>query len=461
MLGHFYFGKFKDGILLTGDTGRWHFLSEKDFNSFVNDSTPKDTQQYQLLEADHFCYHGSEEAFIQENKYDIQTANSYLFEATSLFIFAVTNECNNKCIYCQANGGGQLKKMTKEVAEAAIRQIEKTPARVITIEFQGGEPLMNFPIVQYIVLNAQKLLPKKEIQFTIVSNLSLITDEIASFFRDYKVSVSTSLDGDKKLHDYNRPAADKTSSYESMLKGKQILESYGIKTGAIQTTTAQALSCPETIIHSYADLGYNQVFLRPLTRLGSAARRWNEIGYTPTQYLAFYRKALEEIIRINLNGTPMVEYHAALLLSKIMNGKAVNYMELRSPCGAGVGQIAITANGNVYTCDEGRMIAEMGDEAFLLGNVFQNGYEEWMNSSCCKAVCSASLLETLPGCCDCVYKPYCGVCPVVNYAINGSITKISKDRCAIYKGILDVLFDYLIEGKKEILHLFQSWSKSI
>ena len=110
-------------------------------------------------------------------------------------------------------------------------------------------------------------------------------------------------------------------------------------------------------------------------------------------------------------------------------------MELRSPCGAGIGQVAITANGNVYTCDEGRMMAEAGDEAFCLGNVFDHDYDDWIHSSCCEAICSASLLDTLPGCCDCVYKPYCGVCPVVNYAIYGNIMHVSSERCKIYKGI--------------------------
>ena len=136
-------------------------------------------------------------------------------------------------------------------------------------------------------------------------------------------------------------------------------------------------------------------------------------------------------------------------------------MELRSPCGAGLGQVAITANGNVYTCDEGRMIAEAGDEAFLIGNVFTDYYDDWMSSSCCKSVCSASLLDTLPGCCDCVFKPYCGVCPVVNYAINGNVTQVSRDRCAIYKGMLKIIFSYLITGKKDILRLFETWSNKV
>ena len=121
--------------------------------------------------------------------------------------------------------------------------------------------------------------------------------------------------------------------------------------------------------------------------------------------------------------------------------------------------MAITANGNVYTCDEGRMVAETGDESFRIGNVFNDNYDQWIGSSNCKAVCAASLLDTLPGCCDCVYKPYCGVCPVINYALNGNIVQKSWDRCKIYKGILDLLFEYIYNVDTEIMSIFEEWSE--
>ena len=54
-------------------------------------------------------------------------------------------------------------------------------------------------------------------------------------------------------------------------------------------------------------------------------------------------------------------------------------MELRSPCGAAMGQMAYYYNGNVYTCDEGRMLAEMGNSAFCLGSALKNDYNELMD----------------------------------------------------------------------------------
>ena len=458
MLSHFYYSDFRDGKLLTNDMGRYSFLTQSEFDLFVTDQLDHESEKYHELLKNGFCIADSVEHYARFFEDQFRDGNRYLFDSTSLFIFAVTNKCNHNCVYCQANGNSSPCSMTEFTAEQALKQIAKSPAHEIVIEFQGGEPLNNFPIIRYIVQNAPSLMPDKLIRFTLVSNLSLLSPEIAVFLRDYHVSVSTSLDGPKVLHDKNRPMAGGQSSFDRMLRGKHLLEEIGVKVGAIQTPTAQSLSMPEEILDTYVQYGFSSVFLRPLTRLGAAARSWNKIGYSPEAYLSFYKAALEKIIDLRKHGIHIIEIYASLFLSKILRGNALNYMELRSPCGAGLGQVAITSNGNVYTCDEGRMLGEAGDHAFLLGNVLTSGYNEWMDSPVCKAACSASLLDTLPGCCDCVYKPYCGVCPVVNYAVNGSITQVSKDRCRIHRGLLGLLFNYLYEGDSMVLEMFDEWS---
>ena len=165
---------------------------------------------------------------------------------------------------------------------------------------------------------------------------------------------------------------------------------------------------------------------------------------------------LDLIIEENLNGNHMVEGHAMIFLNKILRQNFENYMELRSPCGAGTGQIAYYYDGDVYTCDEARMVSEMGDDSFRLGNV-DNSYDELMDSNICKVTCQASVLESLPSCCDCIYHAYCGVCPVVNLALNGSIYErvANSYRCKIYKGMLDAVFERLtVDSVKQI---FEKW----
>ena len=120
------------------------------------------------------------------------------------------------------------------------------------------------------------------------------------------------------------------------------------------------------------------------------------------------------------NGIYVSEATASIYLKRILNNEAVGHTEFRSPCGAACGQIAINFDGNIYTCDEGRMLANMGDDIFCLGSV-DNTYRELMKSPVAHAVCTASCAEALPICCDCVYLPYCSVCPVVNYGLEGDL----------------------------------------
>jgi hypothetical protein len=96
------------------------------------------------------------------------------------------------------------------------------------------------------------------------------------------------------------------------------------------------------------------------------------------------------------------------------------------------------------------MLAEMGDDSFKLGSV-EDTYDDLVNCNNCKAACVSSVLESLPNCCDCVYNPYCGTCPVVNLATTNNIyNKEPNDyKCKVYKGILDTLFEAVQEPENE------------
>lgn len=145
------------------------------------------------------------------------------------------------------------------------------------------------------------------------------------------------------------------------------------------------------------------------------------------------------------------EGHASIFSLENSEWIGVNYMELRSPCGAGIGQVAYYYDGNIYTCDEARMLQEMGDASFRIGNVIKDSYDTVMNSKICRAVCKYSILESLPQCCDCVYLPYCGVCPVVNYALEKDVISRSNHnyRCKIYKGMMDTIFELILDAENK------------
>ena len=55
----------------------------------------------------------------------------------------------------------------------------------------------------------------------------------------------------------------------------------GLNVGVIETTTKESLAHPVEIIDALVATGVNSISIRPLTPLGCAGVRWDEIGYTP------------------------------------------------------------------------------------------------------------------------------------------------------------------------------------
>lgn len=461
MLNYFNFKPFHGQFLLTNDLGCYAFLEKQDFRSLLEGRLDPHSEVATVLRQKSFLVDGSMQAFVNGNDYRLREAKNYVFNATSLHIFVVTTACNMNCVYCQANNG-TLKPtgfMDEETAEKAVDIALESPAKYLSFEFQGGEPLLNFRVIKHIVEYTEQRKMDKLIQYSVVSNLTLLTDEMISFFQKYQVCISTSLDGHALLHDYNRPYRDGTGTYADVLKAISRVKQAGLKVGAIQTTTRKSLHYAREIIDAYCDLGFHSVFLRPLTPLGCAKQLWRQIGYTPQEFTAFYETALQYILQKNQEGYTFQEGHASLLFSKILHGYPVNYMELRSPCGASIGQMAYYVNGDVFTCDEARMIFEMGNDSFRLGNVFTHRYMELMQSTACRTVCISSITESIPSCCDCVYQPYCGVCPVVNLALyNDLLPKTPRNyRCGVYSGILDTLFAIIQKAEKDTMQILESW----
>lgn len=453
MIAPFNFKKFKDKVLITNDLGRYHFLEKEEFEGLINEKLDESTELYKKLEKEHFFYNTSSERYLEDIKPELRYGKSYLFSATSLHIFVVTNDCNGRCVYCQAQSGNvkECRKMSCEVARRAVDLALQSPQKELSFEFQGGEPLLNFPVIKYIIEYSEAVKGDKIIHYTLVSNLSLLTEQMILFFQKYDVSISTSLDGDGELQNRNRPLADGRNTYDVFKEKAGSLKKHGLSYGAIQTTTRLSLERYKEIIDEYRNRELSSIFIRPLTPLGCALAHWDEIGYTTEEFLEFYRNSLQYLLKINKEGYFMKEGHASIFLSKIIHGYGVNYMELRSPCGAAVGQMAYYYDGNIFTCDEGRMLYEMGDRSFCMGNVMADDYDTLMDSRLCKAVCKYSIIECLPKCCDCVYQPYCGTCPVINYAMEKDIISRSARnyRCEIYGGMLDIIFELLMDQENE------------
>lgn len=445
------------GVLVTACMGGWARLSSEEFRLFAAGRLKKGPALARLRAAGLLRTRLDMESLSA----DWSDSNDYLRRGPGLHILVLTQRCNHRCVYCQA-GEVTGRSMTAATARRAIDTAFSAPVDGLAIEFQGGEPLMNWPVLKSAVAYARAKARRtgKDLELSVVSNFSLMDAAKAAFLIENGVAVCTSLDGPAGLHDANRPYSGGSAHASAARWIEHFRRARGAEPpggpSALLTVTRASLGRAREIVDEYARLGLPYVFPRPLSPMGLARRRWAEIGYSPSEFLAFYGEALRRVLELNLAGRRIKEKTAFLAVKKILGSQDNRYVDLRCPCGAGLGQLAYDWDGGVYTCDEGRMLARDGDLSFRLGSV-GDGYAALIDAEPVKVCAVASSLDLQPSCARCAYRPYCGVCPAYNSSLQGGPwgNMAANGRCEIMKGTFDLLFGLL--ARKRWRAVFEDW----
>lgn len=424
----FRFLRFDDSrTLLVNEAGEHHFLPHHDLSRFVHHQLDGDESVFLDLKAKHFLFDNASLAPFELLATKIRTKKSFLDGFTSLHIFVVSLRCEHSCHYCQVSrvGADRLRyDMSAETAERALDLAFRSPAPRLKIELQGGEPLLHFERVRQIVEGARKraACEEREVEIVVTSNLAMLDDTMLAFFRDHDVFLSTSLDGPAALHDANRPRPGNDSHKRTIDGIRRARAELGAdRVAALMTTTRASLAQPEAVVAEYVRLGFPSIFLRPLSPYGFALRTVRATGYSMREFLDFYVRALDCILAVNAAGTYLAETYTQLLLTRMFTPFPTGYVDLQSPAGAGIGAVIYNFDGDVYASDESRMLAEMGDTRFRLGNVHENAYEEIFGGETLRTIIAASVAESIPGCADCAFLPWCGADPVHHYAMTGDL----------------------------------------
>lgn len=441
---HYRAKKIRNGYLVTTDNGSWVYLNQEEFKQLKSNNIPE-TLSKVLIEKGILINENNIDDYAKEYQYK----NSFLFNGTSLHIVIPTLRCNIKCVYCHAkampmNATGY--DMDEKTAKKTVDFIFQSPTKIMTIEFQGGDPLLNFDIVKYIVEYALEVNKehRKNLKFCLVSNLIAMDDEKLDFIKKHKIGLCTSLDGHELIHNINRAGYDKTVYWI-----KKCIKEHAINSMVL--ITKQSLPYYKEIVDQYFDLGLGKIWIKPVNNLGYATDDWNKIGLKADEYVDFFKKMLKHVISKNKERY-FAEIYTRILLKKILTKECINFVDLQSPCGASTGQLAYNHNGDIHTCDEGRRF-----EIFKIGTI-EDKYEDVVLSSGAKAVTAASINDN-PVCDLCAYKPFCGLCPVCHWAEHGNIiSKLPDRRCDILMGMFDHVFEKLLFDE-EYKVPFMEWVK--
>jgi His-Xaa-Ser system radical SAM maturase HxsB len=456
-------------VLISNDLGNWLLLSQDEFRDLVEGLPQPGQPLYEKLRVANFI---AAEIDVHAQADRWRRKKQYLFYGPTLHAFVLTHRCNHGCQYCHSSIVGMERTdtdMSIEVAERAVDIAFQTTSWALTIEFQGGEPTANWEVLQHVVEYALKknVEAQKVLSFALVTNLSLMDDERLEFLLDRRVQICTSLDGPADLHNKIRIFKNGNSHEMVLAWMKKINQRYAdmgldinhYRVEALPTITRPSLSRWKDVVDQFVEVGCRAIFLRKLDPFGFAAKSAKTLGYSMDEFLEFYANAVDYIIELNRRGTQVMERHAAIMLNKILADEEPNFLDLRIPGGACIGQMGYAPDGSIYSSDEGRFVASMGDEMFKIGTV-DDSYHQLMTNAATRALVMAGLNDGQPDCVTCVYKPWCGQQVEYNYKTQGSLHGHMRDSvwCRKHKSIFDYLMHKLESADDRDMEMFQLWT---
>ncbi len=433
------------GVLLINDQSYWVFLTFKEYKQFLNGNL--DSDLFHKLEKNFMIItDDNEDRLIEAQRRLLWNVTT----GTSLHIINISSRCNMNCDYCYANRVHPSAKgydMTEETAEKVVDFIFQTPAKDISIEFIGGEPLLNFDILKFIVkLSKEKALEtKKKVTFSLTTNATNLDEEKIEFFSKINTAPCISLDGPKWIHDKHRVYWGGGGTYDLVTKWiKYIRDNYpDMIIVGMPTLTKDSLPHYKEIIDEYVKWGFPKFPIRPTSQVRTAGVNWNKLGYTVDEFLTFWENAVNYLLELDAKGVKLTDVNTLVYAFYILGHSNVGMTDMEVPCGAIFGQIVYNYNGDIYPCDEARSYP-----IFKLGSVYKDSYKDIVSSK--KAALLFNAATNLSTAADAdPYYPFANSCFVDNYATQGTIVpNLSDDfMYQIHRRVVDRLFERILFEK--------------
>ncbi len=337
----------------------------------------------------------------------------------------IAHDCNMCCKYCFAGEGeysGDRSLMSFEVGKRALDfLIEQSGSRKnLEVDFFGGEPLLNFDVVKQLVAYARSIEKEKgkNFRFTLTTNGVLLNDEVMEWANKECYNVVLSLDGRKETNDRMRRTRNDKGTYDLILPKFQKMAKERNQQGYYirGTYTHYNTDFANDILH-LADLGFEQLAMEPVVTDPKMDYALQESDIPKLKYQ--YDLLAKEMCKRNREGKGFTFFHYMIDLE----GGPCIYKRI-SGCGVGTDYMAVTPWGDLYPCHQ-----FVGDEKFLLGNVFDGVKNTDIVNEF--KLCNVYSREA---CQDCFAKLYCsGGCSANAYHTTGKITGTCDMSCELHR----------------------------
>lgn len=386
--------------------------------------------------------------------------------ARPLYIMSkpVSSMCNLNCKYCYYLEKANLYRkedkaarftMSDELLEKFVRDyIESQTMPQVLFSWHGGEALMR-PLSFYKrVVELQKRYARgMQIDNSIQTNGTLLTDEWCEFFRDNGWLVGVSIDGPQEFHDEYRRNKMGQPSFRKVMQGINLLKKHGVEWNALAVVNDFNADYPLDFYNFFKEIECHYIQFTPIVErlfghkdgrhLASPMDQGNlplaDFSVSPEQWGEFLVTLFDEWVKGDV-GKYFIQLFDATLANWV--GQAPGVCTMARTCGhAGI----MEYNGDVYSCDH------FVFPEYKLGNIRTHSLVGMMYSDRQKQFGNDKYDKLPSQCKNCEFIFACnGECPKNRFAFTADGESGLNYLCAGYKRYFKHVAPYMEFMKKEL-----------
>ena len=351
-------------------------------------------------------------------------------------VLNTTNQCNLACGYCYEYSDDKIaqtkdkpKYMSDAVAQAAIDTLvsESGGRSQLHVTFFGGETLLNFGLMRSSVEYATHKAGEagKTVDFSLTTNATLLTEEIADFLAEHRIGVTVSIDGDKELHDRMRVFHSGKGSYDVIApKIKMLLARHRTNSIGARVTLSNGVREVRRIYdHLTQEFGFQGVGFSPAT--ANPDRLYHINGTKMDQVLDEFAELAWEYRDYAIKGGRHYFTNVSDTIKEVHLGISKAYT-----CGAGLGLLGVGTTGDIAACHR-----FVDSPVAQMGNVMNGGVDHETR----RVFLENHHIGARPDCHTCWVRPVCaGGCYHESYINHGETAASNLNQCDRIRGWIDL-----------------------
>lgn len=258
-------------------------------------------------------------------------------------VLMLAGGCNMGCSYCFEKDVPIYQNpnlMTKERADEILDWFFKhQEGKTAHVQLYGGEALLNWPVLKYVVEKMQAWANENDIEFTkyLITNGTLLNPERIAFLKAHHVTIQVSVDGDEETHNRFRvfksgkPTMDRIKpNIEELSRQKADFN--------LRAVLTRENRDPHEVIEGLRTLGAEKVSFEVVATDNPQAQ------FTDEDWEVFNEKYGDFV------QSPFTVWHQLpdemqSMIIRICDGKRVFY-----GCGAGISEVTVAPDGSIYEC---------------------------------------------------------------------------------------------------------------